>query len=598
MKILLLVLTVLLAQRGVRPGTVSQAGQPAAGAAVSGTIKGIVKPPDSPDGIPDVEITLIGAATPGAPGSQMTAATDSKGEFSFSNLAVGRYTLRAQKNGYFGANPDPAAPPAIQAQTMVPVTISAGTPDVQVSIPMVPGGTISGRVLDGQGRPAVGMPMLVLRTGYQDGRKTLVSAAAGFTPIGAGATVTNDRGEYRLFWYAPGEYFVKTDTARPQNRVVTGPTTPVPTFYPGTREASRAIPITIRAGQEVAGIDFTMETAPALKVSGKIKVSVPGGQTMPDGQVYRSVSSFFVVEQNAEISDRIPLTNNSVAPAGSNQADFDFELRGIAPGRYYLYPLFSAGQAANAPAGLANYYSTRIPVEVIDKDVTGLVGEIHRFPDVTFRLALKGEPPPIAPQQPLVPRLQLRIQEAMGNLISGGAATTPAVGPDGTVVFPNLFPSKYRILLLNVPLAYYVADIRQGATSLYNDGSVTVTGDTPSSPVEITLSTGGGQIRGVVKNKKGEPAAARIVLIPQSPRRANSLLYKRATAPAATGQFTLAGIAPGEYKIFAWENSPNGAEENAEFLDRYETRGKVVTVSAGATISDLQIDLISDEASR
>ena len=60
----------------------------------------------------------------------------------------------------------------------------------------------------------------------------------------------------------------------------------------------------------------------------------------------------------------------------------------------------------------------------------------------------------------------------------------------------------------------------------------------------------------------------------------------------------MTGIAPGDYKIFAWENLPNGAEENAEFLERYETRGKVVTVSAGATITDFQVDLISDEAPR
>ena len=484
MKTLLLVLTVLLAQGGVTPGTVPQAGQAAAGAAVSGTIKGIVKPPDSPDGIPDVEITLVGAATPGAPGAQMTATTDAKGGFSFSNLPVGRYTLRAQKNGYFSANPDPAAPPALQAQTTVTATISVAMPDVQVSIPMIPGGTISGRVLDGQGRPAAGIPMQVLRTGYQDGRKTLVSASTAFLPIGTGATVTNDRGEYRLFWYAPGEYYVKTDVQ--QNRTTTSSTVPLPTFYPGTREASRAIPVTLHAGQEVAGIDFTMQTTPAFKVSGKVTLSVPGGRTMPDGQVFRSISSFFIVEQDAEISDRVPLTSNSISNARPNQTDFDFELRGIAPGRYYIYPLFSDGQQGTGPVALPTYYSTRIPAVVIDKDVTGLAGEIHRFADVPFHFTMIGNPPPNAAQQTLTPRFQLRIQEAMGNLISGGAAATPPVGPDGTAVFPNLFPAKYKIVIPNTPPGYYVADIRQGGASLYNDGILTVTGDPPSGPVEIS----------------------------------------------------------------------------------------------------------------
>lgn len=219
---------------------------------------------------------------------------------------------------------------------------------------------------------------------------------------------------------------------------------------------------------------------------------------------------------------------------------------------------------------------------------------------MTFRFITRGDPPAnTPPQQAMRPSLQLRIQEAIGNLISAGAAATPPVGPDGSVVFANLFPSKYKILIpITVP-GYYVADIRQGLTSLYNDGILTVTGETPSGPVEITLSSGAGQIRGVVRNAKGEPpAAARVVLIPQAPRRSNSLLYRRTTSAAGTGQFTLGGIAPGEYKIFAWDRLLNGAEENAEFLEKHESRGRIVTVNPGASNTDLQIDLITDSPLR
>jgi hypothetical protein len=301
-----------------------------------------------------------------------------------------------------------------------------------------------------------------------------------------------------------------------------------------------------------------------------------------------------VVPQNAEMTDRIPLSQNSVFNSDPAKVDFDFEVRGLSPGAYTLYPLFTDGQPATNGTPVPTYFSTRIPVDVIDRDVTDLTGEIHRFPNVAFHITLKGDPPPNSPPQQLVPRIQLRIQEAMGSLISGGAASTPPPGPDGSIVFVNLFPAKYKIQVPQIP-NYYVADIRQGATSFYNDGIITVTGEEQTSPVEIILSTGGGQLQGVVHNKKGEPVAARVALIPQVPLHLNSLLYKRAVAPAATGQFTFTSVAPGTYKIFAWENIPNGAEENAEFMQKYEGLGKLVTVSAGVTNANLTLDLISDD---
>jgi hypothetical protein len=65
----------------------------------------------------------------------------------------------------------------------------------------------------------------------------------------------------------------------------------------------------------------------------------------------------------------------------------------------------------------------------------------------------------------------------------------------------------------------------------------------------------------------------------------------------ATGKFNMDGIAPGDYKLFAWEAVPNGAWMNAEFLARYEGRGVAVSVTpTGSTPAKPELKVIPKEA--
>jgi 5-hydroxyisourate hydrolase-like protein (transthyretin family) len=593
MKLLLLLFAIL------QSVPVPQQGQ-SANPGIRGSIQGIVKAPNAAEGVPDAQITLTPVGPgPGVPQNSVTKTSDAGGRFSFTDLPEGRYTVRAQREGYFPPTVNGVTPPP-QSGAIATATITKDAPNPQVTVPLVPGGIISGYIRDTQGKPASGVPVTVLRAAYQDGRRTLtaVSTSANINPLGAEHS-TNDRGEYRIFWVPPGEYFVRTDVA---NNIVAfqqpkSSTVPLLTYYPGTTDASRAVPVTVMPGQEVPAIDFPIESAPAFSISGKVSVLVSGGLALPTGQSFRSVSSFFVVPQNASPGDRFPLTTNSKLIAGGNsasQTDFEFELHGIAPGSYYVYPLFLSGQPGNANPG-GGYYATRMAVDVFDKDVTGITGVIQRNPDLKFHVSLQGNPPPNPRQQQnqTAIRVQLRSQEALPPLVSGALSTMQQAQPDGSITFPNLFPSKYKIAIPQVPGGYYIADIRQGSATLYNDGILTVTGEEPAV-VELTLKAGGASVQGVVRDKEGKPVTGSVVLIPSPPRRQNSLLYKRVTANPDTGQFTLNGVAPGEYRLFAWQKAPAGAEENEEFLAKYQNRGQSVTVTGDGAITSLSLDLLVD----
>ena len=76
-----------------------------------------------------------------------------------------------------------------------------------------------------------------------------------------------------------------------------------------------------------------------------------------------------------------------------------------------------------------------------------------------------------------------------------------------------------------------------------------------------------------------EFASARVALVPQTQNR-NINQYKSVVSDM-TGRFTLTGVAPGEYRLLAWENVPNNAGLNAEFLASYENRSQRITVNPG-----------------
>jgi hypothetical protein len=81
-----------------------------------------------------------------------------------------------------------------------------------------------------------------------------------------------------------------------------------------------------------------------------------------------------------------------------------------------------------------------------------------------------------------------------------------------------------------------------------------------------------------------------VVLVPMAARRNNPALYKTAVSDDK-GHFLIRGVAPGAYTALAWESVLPGAFQNAEFLDKFQSRGRALNVQAG-TRSEVQLDLI------
>jgi hypothetical protein len=204
-----------------------------------------------------------------------TATTDSQGQFLFSDVAPGEYRVSAEQEGYLAP---PAAissaadsPPRWERNTWVPagthgperrvsqnLTVEARQAPPEITLTLIRGGVISGRIQDSAGRPAVNETVRVVAIRPAQG-----STEAANSSI---ETSTNDRGEYRAYWLLPGDYAV---VARPSgshtvawNRGAyafhAGRSQGSETWYPRGATMAEATAVPVREAEEVSNIDIIL----------------------------------------------------------------------------------------------------------------------------------------------------------------------------------------------------------------------------------------------------------------------------------------------------------------------------------------------------
>ena len=122
----------------------------------------------------------------------------------------------------------------------------------------------------------------------------------------------------------------------------------------------------------------------------------------------------------------------------------------------------------------------------------------------------------------------------------------------------------------------YIKDVRYGdATAIKDD--FTVTRGEPST-LEIIVSSRGARVQGTVRDADGLPlAGVSVVLVPELSRRENYQLYKMQSTDQY-GNFDLRGLAPGDYKLFSWEEIEPDSWQDPEFLKPFEDKGQRINL--------------------
>ena len=96
--------------------------------------------------------------------------------------------------------------------------------------------------------------------------------------------------------------------------------------------------------------------------------------------------------------------------------------------------------------------------------------------------------------------------------------------------------------------------------------------------LEIVLSSKPASISGTVRSSDGEALAD--VTVNAWAKDDPDI---RTARTDASGRFTLRNLAPGEYRVIAWESIDRGVIENPAFRASFESQATVVTLQEGST---------------
>jgi hypothetical protein len=568
-------------------------------AGTKGNIEGVVVRAGTEDPIPGARVTLskntvisnqTGAlgSTSGAP----TVVADSQGRFAFRDLDSGTYYVSAGANGYakqiYGQR--------TSAGQGTPINLSLGQTIRDVAIALSQAGSISGRIRDNSGQPAVGIQVQLLKAVYNANAQKLFQSA--------GIARSDDHGDFRLFLVTPGRYIILAgssingivgSTIGSPNEIA-GDNVPM-TFYPGVTDIAQAAAINLKAGADIAGVDVVVVRQPSYRIRGRV---IDGR----NGQNPASVT-ITVVTPSPTGSNF-----NTTSSQSYNGLDGVFELRDVSPGPHLIRAQLSLSSNTVTPAtsgaisSLGQQVASAQVALSVSSDLDGVVLMLASPISLTGKLSMEGATVTATPGPTGTSglpgtgslnsiRVQLRpsLDGVLMSNVGGPSPVSQPSTPDGAFRVDTVLPGEYRVSVAPLPPDVYVKQVRFSQADVLNKPMQIASSD--SGTFDVTLSNRGGQIDGTISDEKQHSVPGiPVVLIPDRQRDRIDLF--KTTSSDDKGLFTIRGIAPGDYHVFAWEAMDPYAYFDPELLKQYEQKGKSVHV-AEASKEVIDVRMIPSE---
>jgi len=490
--------------------------------------------------------------------------TNNRGEFAFDSVDSGVYKVVVMTGGFV-------------RRDSKKIELTAGQAIDDIFLSMTPTAAISGRVSNLSGQPLAGISISLQRKAYSANGTIIYSTVF--------SARTNDLGEYRMYWVAPGNYYVAAEGSdggifRNDDRYVYDDAVRrgrndlaevySAIYFPNERDLSRATLIDLKEGTDLRGIDFNLVRQPRqlFSVRGRV-IDSTSGKVPPQAS--------------------LNLYGNGGSRFASADAAGTFEFRNLGPGQYTL-----AGRADNirfgpVPSGPPSGVPwTSMTVTIDNSNLEDLALTLERYPVIAGRLKIEGQLPAGTGLDRLrinlVPEPSFTRLEGIGN-----PSGTPRA--DGTFTLTSVPDGTFRVGVSGLPTGFYLKDARlDGADILYAYSRISGPGN-----LDVVISANAGVVEGRVVNGKSVPVAdIETVLVPDDLKSRSYLLKKAVTDK--NGKFIITGIVPGDYKLLSWESLESNSYFDPEVLRKFETKGTPVHITESSR-QTVEVVVIPEEVS-
>ncbi len=459
-------------------------------------------------------------------GQARTTSTDDEGNFRFNDLPARAYSAEVSGGRAYVPAPKSAA------ERVEPRRVRIGE---SVTLNMIRGGVITGRVTNAAGEGLIAMPLAAILVKDADGNPVSAQSQTRQTP-------TDDRGVYRFFGLPHGTYVVLANYGNPfWDSQASLYDNEAPTYYPSSTRDT-AVEVQVASGGEVNGVDIRYRGERGHAVSGKLVGAKESA----------NVELVHVATQTVIATKYVP---------GRGEAGFDFF--GVTDGDYEL---IAREDNADAPAASA---PRRIAVR--GADMTGLDLRMLPLGSIAGRIVIETsqtacETPGRTVLEEIIVAARPE-EKARGEQepVSKPPIAEGAVSDKGEFEIRKLNAIRYRLGLNlsneNLFVKSLLIPTAKPATDIARNGVLLKQGEKISG-VNVTLAEGAASLRGKISTAKEDarlPSRLRIYLIPAEAAAAEDLLRYSEKLAASDGSFAFTNLTPGKYLLLAKavaENEP------------------------------------------
>jgi protocatechuate 3,4-dioxygenase beta subunit len=416
-----------------------------------------------------------------------------------------------------------------------------------VNITMYKGGVITGRVIDADGEPIIGVAVQAVTALKKDRPQ-----------IGLRSFLTDDRGVYRMYGLVAGSYLVMVNTNVPgasgSRAALQGD---ISTYYPSSTRYD-AVEIAVRNGAEVSGIDIRHQGEPGNRLSGQVSGVATSGAASPTGPV----DAIQIIL--SQVPTGLILNTVSMRPQGSPNS---FTFYGLSDGEYELI----ARQIGRDRDG---YSSTPQRVTIKGKEVTGIELKLIPLGSIAGRILLEPRPKtgkqdickPLRSSTPAESLISLRHDRPSN---SAAPRTLPllnpyllplknSVGENGEFILRSLTLSHYRLILQLPTEDWYLRAItlpKAGSNKAEDDvggNGIALKQGEAVIGLKVMVAEGAAGLKGKVVAERNAklPTALRIHLVPFE-QEAIADVLRYAETVTTSDSFTFTNLAPGKYRVLA-----------------------------------------------